>query len=140
MRGFAALLLSLLLVSCGGSGWAERAANDRIMLVRAQPPTLGYHRLEQESAKHADLATFLGKKGRPDFVAETHSDDRHYMILYYLDKETAYAARSWKGQQMIEFAGPYPITKQEVKILGDLKDNSVQQTHSGVASGRALVP
>ena len=130
----------LALVSCGGSGWAERAANDRIMLVRTQPPTLGYHRLKQESAKHRDLAGFLGKRGNPDFVAETHSDDRHYMILYYLERKTAYAARSWKGQERIEFAGPYPITQQEVKVLGDLKRNAIPEAQGGVAAGRLLVP
>jgi hypothetical protein len=140
MKSLFLLICCFLLASCGGQGWAERAANDRIMMVRVEPPTLGYHRLVQESARHPDLGVFLRKQGRPDFVAETHSDDRHYMILFYLEKKRAFAARSWRGQSVIEFAGPSPITAHEVKLLGDLKKNSVQETQSGIASGRLLVP
>ena len=140
MKFLLLLLCSVALVSCVGPGWAERAANDRTMLVREEPPTLGFHRLKQQSMSHPDLAAFINKRGRPDFVAETHSDDRHYMILYYLKHERAYAARTWRGQSVIEFAGPYPITEQETKLLGDLKRDSIQETHSGIASGRLLVP
>lgn len=140
MKFLVLLLCSLALVSCVGPGWSERAANDRIMLVRESPPTLGYHRLVQQSKSHPDLAAFINKRGRPDFVAETHSDDRHYMILYFLEAKSAYAARTWRGQSVIEFAGPYPITKQETKLLGDLKRDSIQETQSGIASGRLLVP
>lgn len=140
MKYCALLIACFSLVSCFGPGWAQRAANDRIMLVRGSPPTLGLHRLQQQSASHPDLAAFLSKHGQPDFVAETNSDDRHYMILYYLENECAYAARSWRGQSIIEFAGPYPIANQEAKLLGDLKQNSIQETQPGNASGRLLVP
>lgn len=140
MNYAAILLCCLFLVSCGGSGWAERAANDRIMLVREAPPTLGFRRLEQQSARHPSLTQFMGKRGRPDFVAETHSDDRHYMVLYYLERKVAYAARSWRGQPTMEFAGPYPISDEETKILGDLKNDSMQGRPVGGASGRSALP
>lgn len=140
MKSAAILLSCLALVSCGGPSWSERAANDRIMLVRETPPTLGYQRLEQQSLKHPSLAQFMGKRGRPDFVAETHSDDRHYMVLYYLERKAAYAARSWRGQPAMEFAGPYPITDEETELLADLKKSSNQEIGAGVAAGRSMVP
>lgn len=140
MKILSLLVLCLLANSCIRPDWTERAANDRIMLVRNSPPTLGFHRLERQAATHPDLSTFLYKRGLPDFVAETHSDDRHYMILYYLERKQAFAARSWRRQSIIEFAGPYPITAQEAKLLGDLKSNSVQEAQAGIASGRLMVP
>ncbi|MGE9271359.1 MAG: hypothetical protein ACQKBU_11205, partial [Verrucomicrobiales bacterium] len=100
MKATILLPICLLASACSGARWSERAANDRIMLVRESPVTLGFHRLEQHAASHPDFAVFLGKQGRPDFIAETHSDDRHYMILYYLDGEAAYAARSWRAQSV----------------------------------------
>lgn len=127
---FAALLF-LLLAACAparrgwDAGWSERAAKDRIMLVRQSPETLGHRRLVYQSAAHPDLGNFLENKGLPDFIAETSSGDRQYLILYYLDTRHAFrgSTRRSPGTQ-IEFAGPYPMTERETKLLRDLQRSS----------------
>lgn len=121
-------LVLLCLASCAPvrkgweMGWTERAAQDRIMLVRDVPETLGHRRLVHQASNHPDLGFFLRSRGWPDFIAETSSDDRQYLILYYLDGRRAFAARSRRmpGTPM-EFAGPYPMTEHETSLLKDLK-------------------
>lgn len=127
---FAALLF-LLLAACAparrgwDAGWSERAAKDRIMLVRQSPETLGHRRLVYQSAAHPDLGAFFQRKGLPDFIAETSSGDRQYLILYYLDSRRAFrcSTRRHPGTR-IEFAGPYPMTDRETKLLRDLQRGS----------------
>lgn len=129
MRYF--LFLTLLLSSCApvrrgwDAGWSERAAKDRIMLVRETPETLGHRRLVYQTAAHPDLENFLKGKGLPDFIAETSTDDRQYLILYYLDSRRAFACRTRRSPgTVIDFAGPYPITDRETKLLRQLQENS----------------
>jgi hypothetical protein len=124
-------LAALAFASCApvregwDAGWTERAAQDRIMLVRQAPETLGHRRLAYQSAAHPDLGTFLESRGLPDFIAETSSDDRQYMILYYLDSKRAFAARTRRASgSTIEFAGPYTMTDRETKTLRELREES----------------
>lgn len=142
MKLFFPLLAAAVLASCAGPvGRAERAAQDRIMLVREQPATLGFRRLKMQASTHPDLARFLSRKGLPDFVVETTSGDRQYFIFYYLGARNAYACRSWRHwNQEVEFSGPYDITAKEVDLLETLKRNSGDSAHSGIAAGRILVP
>lgn len=127
----AVALAALLLASCRPvhqgweAGWTERAAQDRIMLVREAPETLGHRRLVYQSAAHPDLGVFLAKRGLPDFIAETSSDDRQYLILYYLDSRRAFAARTRRmAGTDIEFAGPYSMTERETELLREMKRES----------------
>ena len=142
MKLFALALIPLILASCmDGKHWSERAAQDRIMLVRTHPETLGHKRIVYQASAHPDFAKFLRTSGEPDFIAETSSESRQYMILYYLDSKNAFASRSWRGsQQQVEFAGPYPMTKKEIELLQKLKSGSIPSTESGIASGRLLMP
>ncbi len=126
-----AALAALVLSSCvpvtqgWNAGWTERAAQDRIMLVRNSPETLGHRRLVYQSAAHPDLGTFLDSRGMPDFIAETSSDDRQYLILYYLDSRRAFACRTYRSAgSTIDFAGPYQMTERETKVLRDLQRES----------------
>jgi hypothetical protein len=128
------LLLPLLFAACGPvgrgweAGWTERAAQDRIMLVRNAPETLGHRRLVYQSAAHPNLDVFLKEKGLPDFIAETSSDDRQYLILYYLDSKNAFACRTRRGTGTeIDFAGPYSMTERETKVLRDLQKGSAAE-------------
>ena len=125
------LLLTVLLAACApvrrgwDAGWSERAAKDRIMLVRQVPETLGHRRLVYQTAAHPDLGNFLKGKGLPDFIAETSSEDRQYLILYYLDSRRAFACRTRRSPgTVIDFAGPYPMTERETKLLRELQENS----------------
>jgi hypothetical protein len=112
------------LVGCGPisdawmTGWTQSSANDRIMLVRADPPSFGHRRLVMQARLYPDLSVFIGKRGLPGFLAELSNRDRHYLILYYLGDHQAFACRTrGAGTREVEFSGPYPITAKEYKTL-----------------------
>lgn len=107
------------------TGWTEAQANDRIMLVRGEPRTLGYRRLVSQSGVYPDLGLFLHQRGLPDFLAESTTGNRHFLILYYLGDRSAFACRAKApSTRTIEFSGPYPITEREVTVLEDLQRKS----------------
>ena len=98
------------------------AAHDHIMLVRENPPTFGYQRLQALSKRHPDLAVFIERKGQPRYYAETTNSGDRYLILYYPKKREAFACRSMaKSSHKIEFSGPYPITPNELTTLQKLE-------------------
>jgi len=128
------LLLPFLLATCSPTGVSreagrtERAAQDRIMLVRNSPETLGHRRLVYQSATHPDLNVFLKDEGLPDFIAETSSDDRQYLVLYYLDARQGWMCRTHRlPNARVHFAGPYSMTKRETAVLRELQSNSGEQ-------------
>ena len=123
-RGAGAAAAGVLLGACAGfeesglPGSASSMARNQMMLVRKEPPTFGYYRLSSLAKIYPDLALFVNKKGDPDFLAETDNHSRNYFILYYLKQRQAFACRTRPAQrQSIEFAGPYPVTDKEYKIL-----------------------
>jgi hypothetical protein len=117
-------IAALGLTSCSSlsnawmAGRTASAAENRIMLIRDRPASFGRHRLDYQAALYPDLALFLRKFDSPDFLAEMTNDEQHYLILYYLASRQAYACRT-KGlhSHEVEFAGPYPITASEFKML-----------------------
>ena len=107
-------------------GSAASAAQNQIMLVRKNPPSFGYSRLATRSKIYPDLGFFLKKKGLPDFLAETGDHDRQYFILYYLQERKAFACRTRAGHaEALEFAGPYPITSREYRLLNGFRQGKV---------------
>lgn len=121
-----------LAVSCThvGDTWLpgtmSSASNNQIMLVREQPASFGFRRLSSQAEVYADLGVFVRQRGLPNFLAETHNKDRHYFILYYLGDRQAFACRTPSSHsRAVEFAGPYPITDREYRVLdGFRKDSS----------------
>jgi len=110
------------------TGWTERAAHDQIMLVRENPPSLGQQRLLSQSGVYPDLGVFLQTRGAPDFLAETTTHDRHFLILYYLDAKRAYACRAKAAStRQIELTGPYRITRREVGLLREFKQQAAER-------------
>lgn len=110
----------LLAVSCAqvSDTWNAVAAKDQMMLVRADPPSFGFHRLATQSHTYPDLTVFVSQRGLPDFLAETDTQDSHYLILYYLKKRQAFACRTRPGNnRAVEFLGPNPITDKEFRLL-----------------------
>jgi hypothetical protein len=95
------------------------------MLVRREPPSFGYQRMMHQASAHPDLGVFLNQFSLPDFLAETSNSGRHYMILYYVDRRQAFAARTRSGA--LEFAGPYPITDREVNLLGGFRREAAKR-------------
>lgn len=124
----------LLATSCGpvADGWRaggmSAAAKDQIMLVRREPPSFGYQRLEMEARVYPELAVFVAKRGMPDFLAETGNRERQYFILYYLKERHAYACRTRQGnKRALEFAGPYPVTAGEFRLLDGFRRDPSRQ-------------
>ena len=122
-----------MLCSCGVvespliPGSSAAAAKDQIMLVRSEPPSFGYRRLAAQATVHPDLQVFIGQRGLPDFLAETGNSKRQYYILYYLKDREAFACRTRAGdKQAVEFAGPYPITDRESKVLNAFRDQAAK--------------
>lgn len=109
-------------------GSSSAAANDQIMLVRKDPPSFGFQRLALQTRVYPDLAVFTSRHGLPDFLAETGNQERRYFILYYLKARRAYACRTHSGnRQAIEFAGPYPITPREFRLLDGFRRDPSHQ-------------
>lgn len=130
-----AVLACVLVSACatyeesGLPGSASSMARNQMMLVRETPPSFGHYRLTLLERSYPDLTFFVGKHGLPDFLAETSNSGRSYFILYYLDRRQAYACRNRAGQKgSLEFAGPYPITRKEYKILSGMREK--QRTES----------
>ena len=124
-RLFGIAAAGMLVGSCAhhvGNSWVfgtmASAANDQIMLVREEPPSFGYQRLRSQAAVYPDLGLFVSMHGNPNFLAETANRERHYFILYYLSRRQAFACRTRPGMRnAVEFAGPYPITDREYRLL-----------------------
>lgn len=108
-------------------GSAASAAQNQIMLVRKEPPSFGFSRLATRSKIYPDLGLFMQQRGLPDFLAETDgTQDRHYFILYYLRERKAFACRTRPGHAgALEFAGPYPITAREYRLLDGFRRGKV---------------
>ena len=126
--------MSVVAVSCTqvGDHWVlgtgASAAKDQMMLVRSEPPSFGYQRLIGHSQTYPDIEIFLSTHGIPDFLAETGTHQRNYFILYYLSKRQAFACRNRdSGSKAVEFAGPYPITDREFKLLDGFRRNTSQR-------------
>jgi hypothetical protein len=107
------------------NGMAAAAANDQIMLVRSDPPSFGFQRMRAQARAFPDIGVFVAQRGVPDFLAETGDRRRHYLIFYYLRDREAYACRTRSGRGGgVEFAGPYPVTDREFKLLDDFRKDS----------------
>jgi hypothetical protein len=105
------------------SGWTQHDANNSMMLVIDQPPTLGYKRLQSHRAIHPEFAQLLEELGQPDCIAESTQEDQHYMILYYLNQRHAFSCRTnaKRSSAMMQFSGPYPISDKEFNTLTQFK-------------------
>lgn len=120
--------LGMLAISCAqvGDSWIlgsmSAAAKDQIMLVRKEPPSFGFQRLSIHSRTYPDMSAFVSKHGMPNFLAETGNRESPYFILYYLKQRQAFACRTRSGNRAsLEFAGPYPITEREFRLLDDFR-------------------
>ena len=124
----------VILSSCTqvGDSWLigsmAGAADDQIMLVRKEPPSFGYQRLTSQFSVYPDLGVFVSTHGLPNFLAETGNQDRRYFILYYLQKRQAFACRTRAPRgPAVEFAGPYPITDREFRLLDGFRRDPTHQ-------------
>lgn len=127
IAGFS-LMVILGVGSCGpvaNTGYLYQtaaAAHDHIMLVNENPRSFGFQRLHALSLHYPDLMEFIQREGQPRYYAETTNAGSRYLILYYPKRSQAFACRSEsRSSRHVEFAGPYPITKNEMDTLADLE-------------------
>lgn len=99
------------------------------MLVRRDPASFGFRRLESHLATYSELKIFVSQHGIPDFLAETGTRDSRYLILYYLRDREAFISRvRLENRTSLEFAGPYPITPKEFKLLDGFRSDPSKRT------------
>ncbi len=117
----AALLVTASCSQLGNTllyGGEAAAAKNQIMLVRREPPSFGYQRLLTQANLFPDLELFVTNHGVPNFLAETGAQGSKYFILYYLRDREAFVCRNQvENREAVEFAGPYPITEREFRVL-----------------------
>lgn len=118
------MVLGLMTVACSQMadtvlfGSESAAAKDQIMLVRKEPQSFGFQRLTTQINAYPDLGFFVSKHGLPNFLAETGTRENKYFILYYLSDREAFACRTRvEAPGAVEFAGPYPVTDREFRLL-----------------------
>ena len=128
-RAAAVASAALLVASCtmfeesGLPGSAASMAHNQIMYVAAEPETFGHYRLVSLMRLLPDLDLFVSQRGMPEFLAETSNGRKHYYILYFPKQRQAFVARNRPNhQRRLEFAGPYPITAKEIRILDGLRN------------------
>lgn len=109
-------------------GWTNDEANDSIMLVLTDPPTLGWKRIQQHAKLHPEFRSFLDQVGLPDCLAESVQADRRYLILYYLEQRRAFSLRTAAKSvtEPMQVSGPYPITDKEYALLSGFKSKALQ--------------
>jgi hypothetical protein len=136
-RFFAAIWI-FALASCAPmssawmTGWTASAARDRIMLVREEPPTLGFRRLSYHSDIYPDLHEFLVFHGKPDFLGETTGGGFRYLLFYYLGSGQSFVLRTpGSGAGTVTCAGPYPMSRRERAKLGDLRAKAMPGENPG---------
>jgi hypothetical protein len=98
----------------GLPGSSASLARNKMMWVREHPPTFGHYRLVSLVTNYPDMGVFIADRGMPDFLAETHHSRYEYLILYA-------CKIPHERPRIVEFAGPYGITKKELKILNGFR-------------------
>ncbi len=113
-------------------GRTNDAAEDRILLIQRNPPSMGYQRLVNQRVLHPEFASWLDQMGMPEFMAEKTLDEHHYMVLYYLSRKQAYSCRTSRhySSERMAISGPLNITPREQHILRDFRSDALTPRRS----------
>lgn len=135
MKWACAFLAVAALHSCGRVEDAVKSTGmvmgmgNQMMLIRRDPPSYGFQRLEAQKRNFPDIGHFVKKKGTPDFMAEANNANGHYFIFYYLRVRHAFICRTSVGKgENVQFAGPYPVTDKEYRVLNDFSNSFSQRS------------
>jgi hypothetical protein len=133
MKWMGAVLAVAVLHSCSRVEEAVKntglvlGPENQMMLIRQDPPSYGFERLEIQKRIYPDIGLFVKKKGTPDFMAEANNSNGHYFIFYYLRIRHAFICRTTvRENQKVRFAGPYPITDKEHQVLTGFRHSLTQ--------------
>ena len=133
LRFFLLTILGACLCQCSSQiaawqvGRTNDAAENRILIIERNPPSMGYSRLSSQRVLHPEFASWLDQMGMPEFMAEKTKDDFHYMVLYYASKGQAYSCRTARhySSQNLAISGPWKISRREQRILRDFRSDAV---------------
>lgn len=125
----ALLTLSVLLLSSCEAyksnfmlGWTYADAQG-IQPVRANPPTIGYRRLQAYATVNQAMKMFLQAKGMPDYIIEKPVFSSR-IACFYLTKNHAYLLEmsGHYAIQGMKVLGPEPIGEKDLKLFKALNE------------------
>jgi len=120
-------------------GYTTNIALNRYLLVRKEPQTSGYRRLEYIQWYRSSIKDFIGYHGSPDFIYEFKAyNDRPGLRLYYTKKNLVYifVERNWEPDSMF-FVEQRPLTEFESQVYAQLLEgNEVRLEQDGSANER----
>lgn len=127
-------ILLIVSSSCYPSGRNSRLfetasdANHNMMSLNSDSVTLGERRIKALSETYPDIDPFIERQGKPKFIAESKSQDEHFIVFYYPESQKAYACRNVIGSTTrMEFSGPYPIQADELETLKAIESGGSQK-------------
>lgn len=130
-------LLGFALASCqlyksqAYLGWTQAEA-DGIQIVRANPPSLAWKRLQAHADVNATVKFFLQDKGMPDYLLESHGLLEVRICCFYEKKNEAWLILA-KGYQAAgtRILGPEPIGEKDRRLFKAIEE--LQQAASAYA-------
>lgn len=98
-------------------GWTQAEAGG-IQIVRENPPSLAWKRLQAHADVNAAVKLFLQDKGMPDYVLESHGLIEVRICCFYEKKNEAWLILA-KGYQAAgtRLLGPEPIGEKDRRLF-----------------------
>lgn len=112
-------------------GWTLAEAGG-IQIVRENPPSLAWKRLQAHADINAAVKFFLQEKGMPDYLLENHGLIEIRLCCFYEKKNEAWLILA-KGYQSegTRILGPEPIGEKDRRLFKAI--NELQQAASAYA-------
>ncbi len=98
-------------------GWTQAEAGG-IQIVRENPPSLAWKRLQAHADVNAAVKLFLQEKGMPDYLLESHGLLEVRLCCFYEKKNEAWLILA-KGYQPAgtRLLGPEPIGEKDRRLF-----------------------
>lgn len=98
-------------------GWTQAEAAG-LQIVREQPPSLAWKRLQAHADVNAAVKFFLQDKGMPDYLLESHGLIEVRLCCFYAKKNEAWLILA-KGYQApgTRILGPEPIGEKDRRLF-----------------------
>jgi len=102
---------------------ASSAQANGILAVRAEPPSVGFRRLQAHAGLNPALKVFFQTRGYPEFIIEDQKYSRLALVCYYPKKNQAYMIQSvGYSPEGTRVLGPEPIGAKDKRLLNALNE------------------